>query len=71
LGGDFSNFKKKCLKYWLTNLKIFEAIFIELFVDMKNLQKIVEVDHKTTLENFVPLKFYFKIDLKDISFDSK
>jgi hypothetical protein len=38
---------------------------------MKNLQKFIEVGHKATLENFVPLNVYFKTYLKDRSFDSR
>jgi hypothetical protein len=33
-------------------LKIYEVIHIELFVDVKNLQKIVEVARKLMLEKF-------------------
>jgi hypothetical protein len=43
----------------LKNTRIDEVIPIELFIDMKNLQKIVEVGHKIMLENLVPLNVYF------------
>jgi hypothetical protein len=31
-----------------------------LFVDMKNHEKTIKVDHKTMLENWVPLNFILK-----------
>jgi hypothetical protein len=40
-------FKKS--KHLLKNLEMYEVIPIELFVDMKNLHKFVEVAHKTML----------------------
>jgi len=36
---------------------------------MKNLQKIVEVAHRTMLENLVLLNVYLKINLKGENFD--
>jgi hypothetical protein len=36
---------------------------------MKNLEKIVEVAHKTMLENLILLNVYFKINLKGESID--
>jgi hypothetical protein len=37
----------------LKNPYIYEVMPIELFVDMKNLHKLVEVAHRTMLENLV------------------
>jgi len=42
------------LKYLLKNPQIYEVIPNELFVDMKNFHKIVEVAHRTMLENLIP-----------------
>jgi hypothetical protein len=42
---------KKCLKYWFKKARIYEATPIELFVDMKNYEKTIKVEHKTMLEN--------------------
>jgi hypothetical protein len=41
----------KCLKYWFKKAWIYEATPIELFVDMKNREKTIKVDHKTMLTN--------------------
>jgi hypothetical protein len=49
-------FKKS--KHLLKNLEMYEVIPIELFVDMKNLHKFVEVAHKTMLENLVHMNVY-------------
>ncbi len=49
---------KKGYKYLLKNLQIYEVIPIEVFVDIKNLQKIVMVAHKTMLEILVLLNVY-------------
>ncbi len=38
--------------------QIYEVIPTKLFVDMKNLQKIVKVAHKTLLENLTLLNVY-------------
>jgi hypothetical protein len=48
----------------LKNPQIYEVILIELFVDMKNLLKIIKVGHKTMLKNSIPLNVYLKINLK-------
>jgi hypothetical protein len=53
----------------LKNPQIYEVIPIELFVDMKNLLKIVEVTNKIMLKNLVPLNVYFKINLEGESVD--
>jgi len=45
-------------KYFLKNIQIYEIIPNELFVDMKNFHKIVEVAHKTMLENLIPNNVY-------------
>jgi hypothetical protein len=34
------------------NLRIYEVTLIELFIHMKNLQKIIKVNRKTMLEKF-------------------
>jgi len=41
----------KCLKHWFKKVRIYEVTSIELFVDMKNCDKTIKVDHKTMLEN--------------------
>jgi hypothetical protein len=51
--------KRKGLKYLLKNLQIYEVIPIELFFDMKNLQKIVEVAHKTMLKILILMSVCF------------
>jgi hypothetical protein len=38
---------------------MYEVIPIELFVDMKNLHKFVEVAHETMLKLFVHMNVYF------------
>jgi hypothetical protein len=53
----------------LKNPQIYEVIPIDLFVDMKNLQKTVKVAHITLLENLILLNVYFKINLKGENFD--
>jgi len=53
----------------LKNSQLYEVIPIELFIGMKNLQKIVKVAYKTMLQNFISLNVYFKINLKGESFD--
>jgi hypothetical protein len=42
----------------LKNPHIYEIISTELFVDMKNLQNIVEIPHKTMLKNLTPMNAY-------------
>jgi len=55
--------------HWLKNPWIYEVIPIELFVDTKNLLKIVKVGHKTMLKILVPLNVYFKINLEGENID--
>jgi hypothetical protein len=57
LNGNFSSLKKR-LEIFVEILQIYEVIPTELFVDMKNLQKIVKVAHKTLLENLTLLNVY-------------
>jgi len=54
LDGNFSSFK-----FFVKNPHIYEVIPIELFFDMKNLQKFVKVAHKIMLENLAPFNVYF------------
>jgi hypothetical protein len=65
------NFKKlkKGLKYLLKNIQVYEIIPIEVFVDMKNLKKIVEIALITMSENLVLLNVYFQIYLKGENID--
>jgi len=42
----------------LKNPHIYEVIPIEVFVDIKNLEKFVKVAHKTMLESLVLLNVY-------------
>lgn len=51
---------KKCLKYWFSKAWIYEATPTELFVDMKNGEKSIKVDHKSMLENLVPSNVIIK-----------
>jgi hypothetical protein len=53
----------------LKNPQIYELIPINLFVDTKNLPKIVEVAHSIMWEILIPLNVYFKINLVGESFD--
>jgi len=53
----------------LKSPQIYEAIPIELFVDMKNLLKIVEVVDKIMLKILVPLNVYFEINLEGENVD--
>jgi hypothetical protein len=50
---------KKKFKKIVKSPHIYEVIPIELFFDMKNLQKFVEVAHKIMLENLAPFNVYF------------
>jgi len=50
----------KCLKHWFKKVRIYEVTSIELFVDMKNCDKTIKVDHKTMLENWAPSNIIFK-----------
>jgi hypothetical protein len=47
----------------LKNLWIYKVTPIERFVDMKNLLKIIKVNHRIMLENLILLNVYFKINL--------
>jgi hypothetical protein len=53
----------------LKNLQVYEVIPIEVFVDMKNLKNIVEIAHRTMLENLVLLNVYLQITLKGENID--
>jgi hypothetical protein len=53
------------------NSRIYEVIPIELFVDTKNLLKIVEIAHKTMSKKFIPLNVYLKINLEGEIVDLK
>ncbi len=53
----------------MKNPQIYEVIPIELFVDMKNLLKIIKVGHKTMLKNLVFLNVYFLINLEGENVD--
>jgi hypothetical protein len=46
------------LKNLLKNPQIYEVMPIELFVDIKNLHKLVKISHKIMPENFIFLNIY-------------
>jgi len=55
---------KKRFEILVKNPHIYETIPIELFVDMKIVQKFVKVSHRIVLEILIPLNVYIEIRLK-------